>query len=146
LAATALTLSVLTGQAVLGTSSAQAACTASSQSAQDALDGAGLTNTDCDTSGSKVNDVIVTVLNLLSAVVGAVAIVMVIIGGFRYITSGGEASKVAAGKNTVIYAIIGLVIVALAQFLVHFVINAAGDARDGKTTKDKAAIVRLYPR
>jgi hypothetical protein len=50
---------------------------------------------------------------------------MIIYGGFRYITSGGDSGRVGNAKNTLIYAIIGLVIVALAQLIVHFVLNQA---------------------
>ncbi len=46
---------------------------------------------------------------------------MIIIGGLKYITSAGESSNVTSAKNTIMYAIIGLVIVALAQFIVRFV-------------------------
>lgn len=63
------------------------------------------------------------IVNLLSIIVGVVAVVMIIIGGFRYITSGGESGNVSGAKNTLIYAIVGLIIVALAQFIVHFVLT-----------------------
>jgi hypothetical protein len=48
---------------------------------------------------------------------------MIIYGGFRYITSGGDSNGVTAAKNTILYAIIGLIIVALAQIIVNFVLN-----------------------
>jgi hypothetical protein len=63
------------------------------------------------------------VVNFLSVIVGVVAVIMIIVGGFRYITSGGESSNVSGAKNTLIYAIVGLIIVALAQFIVHFVLG-----------------------
>lgn len=66
------------------------------------------------------------IVNLLSIVVGVVAVIMIIYGGFRYITSGGESSNVSGAKNTLIYAIVGLVIVALSQFIVHFVLQSIG--------------------
>jgi hypothetical protein len=65
------------------------------------------------------------IINIFSIIVGIVAVIMVIYGGFRYITSGGDSSRVGNAKNTLIYAIIGLIIVALAQFLVHFVLTSA---------------------
>jgi len=52
-----------------------------------------------------------------------VAVIMIIIGGFRYITSGGNDTSITSAKNTILYAVIGLVIVALAQVLVHFVLR-----------------------
>jgi hypothetical protein len=62
-------------------------------------------------------------INLLSAVVGIVAVIMIIFGGLRYITSGGNDTSVTGAKNTILYAIIGLIIVALAQVLVRFTLN-----------------------
>jgi hypothetical protein len=63
------------------------------------------------------------IINIFTVVVGVIAVVMIIVGGLRYITSGGEASKVGGAKTTIIYALIGLVVVALAQVVVHFVLN-----------------------
>jgi hypothetical protein len=65
------------------------------------------------------------VVNIFSIIVGAASIIMIIYGGFRYITSGGSTEKVGSAKNTIIYAIVGLIIVALAQALVHFVLSRA---------------------
>lgn len=81
----------------------------------------------CDGSadGEGLNTLLTNVVNIFSAIVGVVAVLMVIYGGFRYITSGGDQNKVASAKNTLIYAIIGLVIVALAQVIVHFVLGQA---------------------
>ncbi len=63
------------------------------------------------------------IINIFSVIVGVIAVIMIIIGGLKYITSGGESSNVSGAKNTIIYAIVGLVVVALAQFIVHFVLN-----------------------
>ncbi len=71
------------------------------------------------------------VVKFFTIIVGAIAIIMVIYGGFRYITSGGDSGKVGSAKNTLIYAIVGLIIVALAQILVHFVINTSVDTGAG---------------
>ena len=58
------------------------------------------------------------VVNLFSLIVGIIAIIMIIYGGFRYITSGGDSGRVGAAKNSLIYAIVGLIIVAFAQLIV----------------------------
>jgi hypothetical protein len=63
------------------------------------------------------------IVTLFSIIVGAVSVIMIIYGGFRYITSGGDSGRVGNAKNTLIYAIVGLVIVALAQLIVHFVLQ-----------------------
>ncbi|MBA3757246.1 TrbC/VirB2 family protein [Candidatus Saccharibacteria bacterium] len=81
---------------------------------------------DCSSSGDateKINDLIRSVINLLSAIVGVIAVIMIIVGGLRYITSGGNDTSVTSAKNTILYAIIGLIIVALAQVLVRFTLS-----------------------
>ncbi len=82
----------------------------------------------CDPNSSasashSLTNVIQSVVNLLSVIVGVAAIIMVVISGFKYVTSGGDSNNVATAKRTLIYAIVGLVIVALAQFIVHFVLT-----------------------
>lgn len=78
-----------------------------------------------DTGSAGVQTVVNNIVNWLSWIVGVISVIMIIVGGFRYITSGGASDKVTSAKNTIIYAIIGLVIVALAQFIVKFVIGQA---------------------
>ncbi len=89
-------------------------------------------NEECTQAGAnpedKVNSLITTIVNIFSVIVGVVAVVMIIIGGFRYITSGGDSGNVTGAKNTILYAVIGLVIVALAQFIVKFVLKSAIEA------------------
>ncbi len=72
---------------------------------------------------SQINRIIKLIINVLSLIVGIVAVVMIIIGGLRYITSGGSDTGVTGAKNTILYAIIGLVIVAMAQVIIRFVLN-----------------------
>lgn len=81
------------------------------------------TPSDTDSGTQKIQSIVTTVVNIFSIVVGIVAVIMVIWGGFKYITSGGDQSNVTSAKQTIMYAIIGLVIVALAQFLVQFVLG-----------------------
>lgn len=80
---------------------------------------------DSQESAGNVSKAANDIVNLLSWVVGVVSVIMIIVGGFKYITSGGSSEKVTSAKNTIIYAVIGLVIVALAQFIVNFVIGKA---------------------
>jgi hypothetical protein len=77
----------------------------------------------CTEQGSGIGGLIKTIINILSIIVGVVAVIMIIIGGFRYITSGGKQESVTGAKNTILYAVIGLVIVALAQIIVRFVLT-----------------------
>jgi len=81
----------------------------------------------CDSGGQsitdKLNSLLRKIINIFSALIGVVAVIMIIFGGFRYITSGGNDTSVTSAKNTILYAIIGLVIVALAQLMVRFVLK-----------------------
>ncbi len=76
-------------------------------------------------SANQVNNALHSGINIFSIIVGIIAVIMIIIGGFKYITSGGSTDKVSSAKNTLIYAIVGLIIVALAQFIVKFVLTKA---------------------
>ena len=62
-----------------------------------------------------------TVTNILLFLIGAVSVVMLIIGGIRYVVSGGDQGAVTSAKNTILYAIIGIVIAFLAFAAVRFV-------------------------
>lgn len=80
----------------------------------------------CDDDPSEqINKLISAIIDIFSWIIGVVAVIMVIFGGFQYVTSGGDASKAAKGRSTILYALIGLVIVALAQVIVAFVLDAA---------------------
>ncbi len=84
----------------------------------------GQVNGDCNNAGSQpLNNALVGILRVLSFIAGFAAIVMIIISGLKYITAGGDSSKISSAKSTLVYAIVGLVIVALSQFLVRFVLN-----------------------
>jgi cytochrome bd-type quinol oxidase subunit 2 len=84
-------------------------------------------NCDSAASGAEaaetVDTIIETVINIFSLVVGVVSVIMIIVGGLKYITSGGDSGNVSGAKNTILYAIIGLVVVALAQVIVQFVLG-----------------------
>lgn len=90
--------------------------------------GVALTNTDgtCNDVGNTDNSfggLARKVINIFSIVVGAVSVIMIIVGGFRYVISGGDANGVTGAKNTILYAIVGLVIVLFAQVIVRFVLT-----------------------
>ena len=70
-----------------------------------------------------LNDVFKTIINVLLFIIGAVSVIMLIYGGIRYTTSGGNANSVTAAKNTIMYAIIGLVIAIFAFAIVNFVVG-----------------------
>ncbi|MDB5179841.1 MAG: conserved rane protein of unknown function [Candidatus Saccharibacteria bacterium] len=68
--------------------------------------------------------VITTVTNVLLFIVGGLSVIMLIVGGLRYVVSAGNSTAVTAAKNTVLYAIVGLVIAFLAYAAINFVINS----------------------
>jgi len=65
-----------------------------------------------------------TVVDILLFIIGIVAVIMLILGGIRYTVSGGEAKAVESAKNTILYAIIGIVVAFLAYAVVHWVIGS----------------------
>lgn len=75
-----------------------------------------------DTSGS-ISNTVANLINLFSLIIGLTAVIMIMVGGFKYVTASGDSSKVSSAKTTITYAIVGLIIVLMAQSLVHFVIN-----------------------
>ena len=74
------------------------------------------------------------VTNTILYIVGIVAVIMLIIGGIKYVVSGGDAKKVTDAKNTVLYAIIGLIVCFLSFAIVNFVLSAlpSSDKKDNK--------------
>lgn len=69
------------------------------------------------------NGVFETVINTMLFVVGAISVIMLIVGGIRYVVSAGDQNAVQGAKNTILYAIVGLVIAFVAFGMVQFVLN-----------------------
>lgn len=82
-------------------------------------------------TGTSFSGLVKKIINIFSIIIGVIAVIMIIIGGLKYITSGGDSGNVSSAKNTIIYALVGLVIVALAQFIVRFVLSNANSAVSG---------------
>ena len=70
------------------------------------------------------NGVFSRLTNTILLIVGLISVIMLVYGGLRYILSGGDSKKVTDAKNTVLYAIIGLIISLLAFAIVNFVLNS----------------------
>lgn len=75
-----------------------------------------------NTSGPTVDSTVQRALTLFSAIIGIIAVVMLMYGGLKFITSGGDSNATNSARNTIIYAAVGLVVVSLAQFIVKFVL------------------------
>lgn len=63
------------------------------------------------------------VVNLLLFLVGAISVIMLIVGGIRYIISAGDQNQVTGAKNTIMYAIVGIIVAVLAYGIVNFLLN-----------------------
>ncbi len=72
--------------------------------------------------GQQLKPQIANVINVLLFVVGAVAVIMIVLGGLRYVLSNGDSSQITAAKNTVLYSVIGLVVALLGYAIVNFVV------------------------
>lgn len=96
------------------------------------------TTQDCGNGGNGVANIVKAVVQIISYIAGAVAVIMIIISGFNYITSGGDSNKVAAAKNTLIYAVIGIAIAVLAQVIVNVTVKTASDATKSNTNSSKS--------
>ena len=117
---TALAGLLLVPVLALGVSVATGSVEVSAQGIQDGINATGQQNA---AAGASVPTIIKNVVNALLYVIGALSVIMLIWGGIRYTTSAGNSSSVQAAKNTILYAIIGLVVALLAFAIVNWVIN-----------------------
>lgn len=67
--------------------------------------------------------IIKNIVNILLYIIGAVSVVMIVIGGFKYVVSNGDAAQVKSAKDTIFYAVIGIIVAVLAYAIVNFVIS-----------------------
>ena len=104
----------------------------SSVASNEACQGVGLVSgtggCENQTNGSQLNSVLATFINVFSAIVGLVAVIMIIVAGLQFITANANPQNIAKARSSLLYAIVGLVVVVLAQVIVHFVITQASAA------------------
>lgn len=74
-----------------------------------------------------------TITNTLLFVLGAISVIMIIIGGLRYVISGGNSTAVTAAKNTILYAIVGVIVALLAYAIINFVLTSFTNSSNGGT-------------
>ena len=84
-------------------------------------DGLGAADAADQGAGGDLGAIIANVINIMLYIIGAAAVIMLIWGGIRYTTSGGNQNAVTSAKNTILYSIIGLVIAIFAYAIVNFV-------------------------
>ncbi|MDX2776378.1 pilin [Streptomyces caniscabiei] len=73
-----------------------------------------------NTLGARFEDIV----NVMLYILGAIAVIMIVIGGIRYATSGGDSSSIKGAKDTILYAVIGLIVAILAYAIVNFVLDS----------------------
>ena len=95
-----------------------AACSSAADCVNDGLDATGGQG-----SNTSVGDIVSTVVKVLLFIIGAVSVIMIILGGIRYTISQGDSSAVTAAKNTILYAVIGLLVAIFAYAIVSFVVD-----------------------
>lgn len=111
-----LTFAVLIGVAAL-TPSYQVSADAKSEITE------GFKTAGGDPAKDTLNVKVTSVVSVLMFILGVLSVIMIIVGGIRYTTSNGDAGRVKAAKDTVTYAVVGLVVAILAYAIVNFVIK-----------------------
>lgn len=79
----------------------------------------------CPSGQDGLTKVLNGVVTIISYIAGIIAVIMIIIAGIRFTTSGGDSNAVSGAKTSLVYALIGIAVAVLAQVLVHFVIGTA---------------------
>lgn len=86
----------------------------------------GVTGVGGDTDGNRSGDVAVTikkVIGILLFLIGMIAVIFIVIAGFRFVTSNGDSNTVSAAKDTIIYSVLGIIIAVMAYAIVNFIID-----------------------
>jgi hypothetical protein len=109
----------LVGAPLLASTPTLAACAAGSKP-KDCISAGSNTTTAAGTP--KLTDNIKTITNILLFLIGVISVIAIVIGGIRYTTSGGDSSAVNSAKDTILYAVVGIVVAILAYSIVNFVV------------------------
>lgn len=116
------TIKQITSSAVAVSTAVLAYSTSVSASAADQIK-VGSESTGQASGGTTLEQGVETVINLLLFLIGIIAVIAIIIGGIRYTTSNGDAGQTKAAKDTILYAIIGLIVAIMAYAIVRWVVN-----------------------
>ena len=76
-----------------------------------------------DSGGDQVGGIIKTIVEVLLMAVGAISIIMIVIGGILFALSSGDAQKAAKARSTILYAVVGLIVSIFASAIVNFVFD-----------------------
>lgn len=76
-----------------------------------------------DLTGTALNTSVTNIINLIIFSTGIIAVIVIIIGGIRYVVSQGDEKSIESAKNTILYAVVGLIVAVLAYAIVNFVLT-----------------------
>lgn len=82
----------------------------------------------CGANSTAITNIVRNVIRIFSYIIGIAAVIALLLAGLKYVTAAGDSNKISSAKSTLVYALIGLVVVALAQFLVNFVFKTASES------------------
>lgn len=69
---------------------------------------------------------LIKVTNIVTVIAGIAAVIMIIIGGLQFVLSGGDSKRAESARNTILYSVVGLVVIVLARFIIEFVVSRIG--------------------
>ena len=115
---------VLLAPATLMSATSYAVDQTTKDNACSAIPGGCSASTGDGSSSSSIQSNVKFAINLFSWIVGVAAIIVMVLGGFRFVTSGGDSGRVSSARNTILYALVGLVVVAISQVIVRFVLKS----------------------
>lgn len=92
------------------------------------------------TKSDVLKNIASTVVNIMSIVVGIISVIMLIVAGIKFSTAGGDSNSVQSARSTLIYALIGLFIAVLAQFLVRVVLTTATNIQNNSYVNSSSII------
>lgn len=84
---------------------------------------------DCQTGGDRIfgpDGLIEDIINVLTFVIGVVAVIIIIVAGLMYVLSGGDPNNTKRAKDAIIYSVVGLIVAVMARLIVNFVISRIG--------------------
>ena len=114
-------LAAFVGAPLLATADVSAAPAIIADAVSDAQKGVNQVN---DGTSTDLPGFIKSIINVLLFVLGFIAVLMIIIGGIRFVTSGGDSNSITSARNTILYSVVGLVVALMAFAIVNFVLKS----------------------
>ncbi len=97
----------------------------------------------CADTGGQISTLVQTGIRILQIIAGVMAVIYIIIAGLRYITSNGDSGKISSAKNAIIFACIGIAVVALSEVIIQFVLNRV--ASTSEPTEETSSLIEIRP-